>query len=95
MAKEDYLNRLLHLAAEDSAIKDRLLATRQAKDPALALCEASTELGIPLSVGELFAGGEEFCSNLRKSVNGGATDPIESWGDSYEQLMASLEALKG
>ncbi len=71
-----------------------LLDSRNAKDPVLAFCELATEQGFAITVGELFAEGEEYFSNLLKSCNGGATYPREGWDDSYEMFFASLERIK-
>ncbi len=84
---------LLEKAKKDQTLKNMLLNTKKEKDPALAFCELATQQGFPITVGELFAEGEEYCSNLLKSCNGGATYPREGWDDSYEMFFASLERI--
>ena len=84
---------LLEKAKQDKVLKQKLLDTKKEKDPTLAFCELATKEGFPITVGELFAEGEEYISNLLKSVNGGATYPREGWDDPYEMFFASLERI--
>ncbi|NDO47472.1 Nif11-like leader peptide family natural product precursor [Clostridium sp. MD294] len=84
---------LLEKAKQDQTLKNMLLNTKKEKDPALAFCELATQQGFSITVGELFAEGEEYCSNLLKSCNGGATYPREGWDDSYEMFFACLERI--
>ena len=87
---ENQLKKLLQLARTHPEIKETLLKTRTQKDPMLIFCQTASELGVPISLGELLAAGEEYRSNLLKSVNGGASYPMEDWGDLYEEFFASL-----
>lgn len=89
---EQLLRELLAVAKKDPTVKERLLQTRQSTDPMFAFCEEATKLGYPMTVGELVAIGEEYCSNLLKSVNGGATYPMEDWDDAYEDFFVALNA---
>lgn len=88
------LLRLLELAGRDKAIRAMLMETRKEKDPSLAFCQKATELGYPITVGELFGTGEEFFCNLFRSCNGSAVDPIEGWDDGYDMFFAALEGMK-
>lgn len=90
----EQLWKLLQKARADDALRQKIWATKNMEDPALALCRLATEEGFPLTVGALFAEGEEFCSNLLKSCNGGASDPIDGWQDAYDMFFASMEALE-
>ena len=87
---EEKLSELLNAARKDNALRMRLLATREAPDPLLAFCEEAGKAGIPITIGELAAIGEEYASNLHKSVNGGAEYPMEGWDDAYEMFLAAL-----
>ena len=80
------LARLLDAAREDSLLREELLASEKAKDPMSA-----QEAGFPVTVGELFAMGQEYTDNLLKSVNGGAEYPMEGWEDTYELFLAALK----
>ena len=85
------LARLLDAAREDSLLWEELLASEKAKDPMSAFCKAAQEAGFPVTVGELFAMGQEYTDNLLKSVNGGAEYPMEGWEDTYELFLAALK----
>ena len=87
----DALDQLLKAALKDDKLKKSLIATEDCEDPVAEFCKISTEAGIPISEGELFALNEIMLSNLLKSTNGGATYPIEEWADTYEQFICSLK----
>lgn len=87
----DVLDRLLSFAKDNPQVKDRLLKTRESKEPMKEFCNIATELGFEISVGDLMEMGNEFIGNLLKSTNGGATYPFEEWEDVYENFMSSLE----
>mgnify|MGYP001648593617 FL=1 len=72
-------------------MREELLASEKAKDPMSAFCKAAQEAGFPVTVGELFAMGQEYTDNLLKSVNGGAEYPMEGWEDTYELFLAALK----
>ena len=85
------LARLLDAAREDGLLREELLASEKANDPMSAFCKAAQEAGFPVTVGELFAMGQEYTDNLLKSVNGGAEYPMEGWEDTYELFLAALK----
>lgn len=91
MTINDALDLLLKEALKNEELKKALLATEDADDPVAEFCRISSEAGIPISEGELFALNEIMLSNLLKSTNGGATYPIEDWADTYEQFICSLK----
>ena len=84
------LSKLLEAARKDPVLKEKLLQTRRDKDPMDSFCKLATELGYPITIGELVAMGENFCDDWLISINGGATYPIEYWGDMYELFFSSL-----
>lgn len=88
------LEKIISVATADNDFRKKLLETKKAADPAEALCQLCSKYEFELSIGELFAYGEEYGDNLRKSVNGGATDPIEGWDDSFDLFFAALEGMK-
>ena len=51
----EQLYKLLQKAREDAELRKRIWAVKEAKDPALALCELCTAEGFPLTVGGLFS----------------------------------------
>lgn len=91
MTINEALDKLLKAALNDKDLKTKLLETENCSDPVAEFCKISTEYGIPISEGELFALNEIMLSNLLKSTNGGATYPIEDWADTYEQFICSLK----
>ena len=86
--------KLLEEAKQNEQLRQQLWQTKEEKDPALALCQLATARGYAVTVGELFAEGEEYTSNLLKSCNGGASYPLEGWEDSYDLFFASLAAMQ-
>lgn len=88
------LYQLLQKAEKDMELRKRIWTTKDANDPALALCELCTAEGFPLTVGELFAEGEEFFCNLFRSCNGSAVQPLDGWDDPYDMFFAAMEVLQ-
>ncbi|WPC41244.1 hypothetical protein [Clostridium sp. JS66] len=82
---------LLHSdAKKDPLLREKLLATRSADDPMDAFCKIACDAGHAITVGELFAIGQEFSDNQCKSTNGGNPYPYDSFDDTYETFLASL-----
>lgn len=90
----EQLYRLLQKAREDAALRKRIWAVKEEKDPALALCELCTAEGFPLTVGGLFSEQEEFFCNLFRSCNGSAVQPLDGWDDPFDMFFAAMEALE-
>ena len=87
----DTLLALRERALRDESFRLALLATRDADDPLLALCELATSSGFPLTLGEVISDGEEFSCNQTKSTNGGNPLPYEGFDDAYEMFFASIQ----
>lgn len=87
----DMLDALLKAALNDPKLKKALLDTQNGSDPMAEFCDIAEKAGFPISIGEFFALNEIMCSNMLKSTNGGATYPIDDWGDAYEQFISSLK----
>lgn len=64
----EQLYKLLQKAREDAELRKRIWAVKEAKDPALALCELCTAEGFPLTVGGLFSEQEEFSATCSVAV---------------------------
>lgn len=77
-------------AKKDPVLRKRLLETRSADDPMDAFCKIACEVGHPITIGELFAVGQEYSDNQCKSTNGGNPYPYEGFDDTYETFLASL-----
>lgn len=84
------LDRLYSKAKKDPLLKKRLLTTRSAADPMEAFCKIACEVGHPITVGELFAIGQEYSDNQCKSTNGGNPNPYDYFDDAYETFLLSL-----
>lgn len=88
---DEKLEKLLQLAKADPVLKERLLASRDEKEPIFAFCDICREQGIELYPGELIAMGEEFCAAMIRSVNGGGVNaPFGQWDDMYDMFMTAL-----
>ncbi len=90
---KDGLFELLEKARTNSALRKRILETKKAEDPELALCELATELGCGVTVGEIYQQGERYLSDLEDGCIG-ATAPIKNWGETYDQFFASIEGME-
>lgn len=84
------LEQLYSDARRDPLLRERLLATRSADDPMDAFCKIACEVGHPITVGDLFAVGQEYSDNQCKSTNGGNPYPYDLFDDTYETFLASL-----
>ncbi|WMI80819.1 hypothetical protein [Anaerotignum sp. MB30-C6] len=89
----DGLFELLEKAKKDSSLRKKILDTKKANDPELALCELATELDCAITVGEIYQQGQRYLADLEDGCLG-STPPREKWGDTYEQFMASIEGME-
>ena len=85
------LQQLLTAALKDEALCSSLLASRREADPMAAFCRVAAQAGYPITVGELFAVGQEYNDEMLRSTNGGNPHPMDGWDDAYENFMVSLE----
>lgn len=84
------LEKLTALAKADDNLRLLLLETRKEDDPLASFCRIAQAVGIELSVGELFAVGQEYSDNQCKSTNGGNPTPYDAFDDTYESFLASI-----
>lgn len=89
----DGLFELLEKAKKDSSVRKKIMETKKANDPELALCELATELNCAVTVGEIYQQGERYLSDLEDGCIG-ATEPRQKWGDTYDQFFASIEGME-
>lgn len=87
---EQELERLLNDAKNDRSLKDKLLKTRDSKNPVEDFCSLCQELGYDIKIGELMAIGQDSNDEKLRSVNGGGVNPIDGWDDAYEQFFMTL-----
>ena len=59
------LEQLSALAKKSEKLRQRLLETQASKDPLDSFCRQAREAGVDLSIGELFAVGQEYSDNVK------------------------------
>lgn len=84
------LDRLLKAAKSDSTLKAELLAARQSDNPVEDFCSLCQKKGYGITIGELFAVGQDANDAKLRSVNGGGVNGIDGWDDAYEQFFLTL-----
>lgn len=87
------LEKLTALCKADATLKNSLINTSATSDPLYNFCTIAQGYGVDLSLGELFALGEEYCDNQCKSTNGGNPSPYYSFNDTYENFIESLKSI--
>ena len=87
---EQELERLLKDAKKDQSLKDKLLKTRDSKNPVEDFCSLCQAMGYDIKPGELMAIGQNSSDEKVRSVNGGGVNPIDGWDDAYEQFFTAL-----
>lgn len=89
----DVLDELQRKALRETALKERLLATRKEADPLSAFCRTCRELGYEIYEMELISAGEEFHAAMKRSTNGGGENSpmLAGEDDFYELFFAALE----
>ena len=96
MDLQDVLTGLRTLAKKDPAVRDSLLATRDAANAEEVFCQRAAALGFPLSIAELAFAGEEDYATMRRATNGGGENSpvLRGEDDYYDLFMCELEAMK-
>ncbi len=86
------LDDLQHKALHDTDIRNRLMSTRQEKEPLTAFCQVCRELGYEIYEMDLICAGEEFHAAMKRSTNGGGENSpmLAGEDDFYELFMSSL-----
>lgn len=84
------LDRLLKATKSDNQLKTELLATRQSGNPVEDFCLLCQQKGYDITIGELFAVGQDANDAKLRSVNGGGVNGIDGWDDAYEQFFLTL-----
>lgn len=85
------LDCLTALARQQESLRQALLATKGSSEPLWNFCLIAQKAGVDLSVGELFAIGQEYSDNQCKSTNGGNPSPYEAFDDAYENFIESIK----
>lgn len=87
------LDKLTSMCKTDVLLKNQLIETEKTDDPLFNFCNIANKVGVDISLGELFALGEEYCDNQCKSTNGGNPSPYYSFNDTYENFIQSLKSI--
>lgn len=95
MGIDEILERLRRRAREDEALRGRLLATRESRNPIASFCRIAGELGLPLYEMDLISAGEDYYAAMRRSTNGGGENSpmLAGEDDYYELFLAELRAM--
>ncbi|WP_029231805.1 hypothetical protein [Butyrivibrio sp. VCB2006] len=93
MSIADKLEILLSKANEDEALRNKLMDTRNCKEPLAEFCKIAVENGIDVSVMDIVNQGEEFYAEIKRSTNGGGENSpdLEFQNDEYAIFMMRLE----
>ncbi len=88
------LDELQHLAVKDSVLKEKLLATRNEKEPLESFCRICREYGYEIYEMDVVCAGEEFHAAMKRSTNGGGENSpkLADEDDFYELFMIGLES---
>lgn len=92
MTAMEILDELQHRARQNKELKDKLINTRNAKNPLQEFCRISREEGLEIYPMEVICAGEEFHAAMKRSTNGGGENSpkLEGQDDFYELFLASL-----
>lgn len=88
---EQELDRLLNDAKANQELKLKLIATKQSDNPVEDFCNLCQKNEYNITIGELFAVGQDANDAKLRSVNGGGVNAIDGWDDAYEQFFLTLE----
>ena len=81
------LDELQRRSLKEADVTEKLLATREEKDPLSAFCKACRELGYEIYEMELICAGEEFHAAMKRSTNGGGENtPMLAFEDDFYEL---------
>ena len=91
----DMLDGLLEKARRDPELKDKLLDTRNSKNPVSDFCDIASKNGFFMSVMDIVNHGEEFYAEIKRSTNGGGENSpdLDYQNDEYSIFMMRLADL--
>jgi hypothetical protein len=87
------LDELQNKALKDEVLRNKLLATRENKNPVEAFCQICREEGYEIYLMDLICIGEEFYASMKRSTNGGGENSpmLAGQDDFYELFLAAIE----
>lgn len=88
----EILDCLQQEALKNEELRQRLLGTREEKNPLSAFCKVCRELGYQLYEMDILTAGEEFHAEMKRSTNGGGENSpkLDTQDDFYELFFASI-----
>lgn len=88
------LDELQHRAGKDLTLKEKLLATRNEKEPLESFCKVCREYGYEIYEMDVICAGEGFHAAMKRSTNGGGENSpkLAAEDDFYELFMIGLES---
>ncbi len=89
MTVMDMLDELQKKAHRDEALRERILQTKDAKDPLKAFCAECQAAGYEIYPMDVINVGEEFYASMRRSTNGGGANPPPP--DFYELFLSGIQ----
>ena len=92
MTAMEILDELQHRARQNKELNEKLINTRNAKNPLQEFCRISREEGLEIYPMEVICAGEEFHAAMKRSTNGGGENSpkLEGQDDFYELFLAGL-----
>ncbi len=89
----EMLDKLLEMAKEDKALKEKLIGTKDSDNPLADFCKIATDMGLPMSVMDIVNQGEEFYAEIKRSTNGGGENSpdLDFQNDEYSIFMMRLK----
>jgi hypothetical protein len=87
------LDELQSKAVKNEALRNKLVATREAKNPLEEFCKAAMEEGYEIYPMDLVCAGEELYASMKRSTNGGGENSpmLEGQDDLYELFLAAIK----
>lgn len=91
----DYrLAELQKIAFNSPEIKNKFISTLKEDEPLSAFCDLAATLGCFITPEELSVLGEESCSAMLRSQNGGGEIEPDGWNDDFELFFLNIGAIK-
>ena len=89
----EMLEEIQHKALNDDALKLKILATEDTKEPLNEFCKVCQQEGYEIYPMDVIIAGEEAYAAMKRSTNGGGENApmLDGEDDFYELLLAALK----
>lgn len=93
MNTAEMLNELQHKALNYAALREKFLATENAKEPLEEFCKICRSEGYEIYPMDVIIAGEEAYAAMKRSTNGGGENApmLDGEDDFYELFLAALK----